>query len=94
MTCTSVPVASPALPLSYVTLLGTYSISLGNAFKTVTWILKIYVCDFFASDNHKLSGKSQHLSVLRKKKRQRLWVKHAENVTGKQGKRKVLAEEN
>lgn len=63
MTCTSVPLASlaPLLP-SYVALLGTSFVSLGNAFKSYYMnSSNVCLCDFFASDNHKFSEKSQHL---------------------------------
>lgn len=62
MTRTSVPLASLAPFPSYVALLGNSFVSLGNAFKNYYKNSSdVCLCDFFASDKHKFSGKSQHL---------------------------------
>ena len=69
MTCTGVPLARLD-----VALLGTSFISLGNAFKNYyVDSSNVCLCDFFASDNHRFSGKSQHLYILRKKKSKNYW---------------------
>lgn len=66
MACTNVP---PALLPSHITLLGTSFGNLSNAFKNYHMnSSNVYLCDFFASETHKFSGKLKDASLNFKKK--------------------------